>query len=92
MIYSINTSARMSQRHLKPERLPLWVCREDVILSRHRRMASVPAFGAGHGRLKRVGRCIIIKLGVCHPCVSGNLLEFFSINETDFRVSGTITK
>jgi hypothetical protein len=40
-------------------------CREYIVLCGHTRMARVSTFGAGHGRLKRVGSCIIGELGIC---------------------------
>jgi hypothetical protein len=59
-------------------------------------VALVTDFLAGIGvvpvRLERPGPRIIQKLGISHPLVSRDLLESYSMNETDFRVSGSSTK
>jgi hypothetical protein len=54
-------------------------------------VARVPACGIVPKRPKRVGRTIIMKLAYPHPPVVANRLESFSMNKTDFRMSGTIT-
>src|SRR5262245_32340472 len=45
-------------------RSPLPVCRENVILFLHDRVARIPAVGPGSLRRERVGRAVIVELGV----------------------------
>jgi len=70
------------------------VARENKVFCRYQGMAlatnSLPELAIAPEGLDRIRRCVIYKLGI--PLVSGNLLESFSMNETDFRVSGTSTK
>jgi hypothetical protein len=68
-------------------RLPLRGCCDYIVCCLHRRTARESACGVGHGRLKRVRRSIISKLGISLSA-SGDLLPSFSMMATAFRSPG----